>query len=420
MTTTAEAPTQYQLLPSLTDEEFASLKADIAARGVMVPVEVDEQGNVLDGHHRLRACAELGIKQWPTIIRPGLTEDEKREHVLALNLDRRHLNKEQRDELVARLRADGWSLRRIAEKLNVGLGTAERAAAGVPSGTPGEAPEPTPEAPSKVTGSDGKSYPARRPAVIAKTPREAQQAVQTLAGCDTDKLPGTVMDTKRVARFAREEAAEERAQAVDGDARVGNMSLLLGDFRERGAEVADASVDLILTDPPYPREFLPLWSVLSSFAARVLKPSGMLVAYTGALDLPEVIARLSERLTYWWCGTIKLGGQSQARVWERHVRQWSKPLLFYVREDHEAGEWFDDGFTSESEQKEAHEWQQSLGCALYYSDKLCPVGGLIVDPFLGGGTTGVAAGKCGRDFVGIEVDKVAFATAKERIEREGH
>lgn len=50
------------------------------------------------------------------------------------------------------------------------------------------------------------------------------------------------------------------------------------------------------------REFLPLWSALSAFAARVLRPSGMLVAYTGALDLPEVITRLTERLTYWWAG----------------------------------------------------------------------------------------------------------------------
>lgn len=42
---------RYQLLPDLTEEEYEALKADIAERGVMVPIELDEQGNVLDGHH---------------------------------------------------------------------------------------------------------------------------------------------------------------------------------------------------------------------------------------------------------------------------------------------------------------------------------------------------------------------------------
>jgi len=111
--------TKYQLLPPLTKEEYEALKADIAKRGVLVPVEYDEEGNILDGHHRVQICNELGIKEWPSIVRIGLSEEEKVEHVLALNLDRRHLTREQRRELVARLREQGWSLRRIAEQLGV-------------------------------------------------------------------------------------------------------------------------------------------------------------------------------------------------------------------------------------------------------------------------------------------------------------
>lgn len=80
------------------DAEYQRLKADIAKNGVLVPVEYDEEGNVLDGHRRLRACAELGIDDWPSIIRGELTEDEKIEHILALNLGRRH---ERRDQVEA-------------------------------------------------------------------------------------------------------------------------------------------------------------------------------------------------------------------------------------------------------------------------------------------------------------------------------
>lgn len=115
---------RYQLLPGLSADEFAALKADIAARGVLVPIEFDETGAVLDGHHRLRAWAELraeGVRvaPYPRVVRQLAGEQEKRAHAVALNLARRHLGPAERRELVSRLRAEGWSLRRIAGTLGV-------------------------------------------------------------------------------------------------------------------------------------------------------------------------------------------------------------------------------------------------------------------------------------------------------------
>lgn len=94
------AATPYQLLPELADDEYVSLKADIAQRGVQVPVEYDELGNILDGHHRVRACEELGIKDWPSLVRGGMSEDEKRRHVRRLNLARRHLSRKAKRQLI--------------------------------------------------------------------------------------------------------------------------------------------------------------------------------------------------------------------------------------------------------------------------------------------------------------------------------
>ena len=82
---------RYQLLPDLSPSEYHALKADIAQRGVLVPVEVDERGHTLDGHHRLKAVKELGITDYPKIVRSDLSREEKEHHVLALNLKRRHL-----------------------------------------------------------------------------------------------------------------------------------------------------------------------------------------------------------------------------------------------------------------------------------------------------------------------------------------
>ncbi len=116
----------YQILPPLADDEFAALKADIAERGVQVPIEVDEAGAVLDGHHRLRAVAELraegvDVADAPVVRRVFADESAKRAHVRALNLNRRHLTQEQRRALIAEQLAETpeRSDRQIATALGV-------------------------------------------------------------------------------------------------------------------------------------------------------------------------------------------------------------------------------------------------------------------------------------------------------------
>jgi len=90
----SEAST-YQLLPDLPADDYQRLKDDIAARGLMVPIEVDEHGQILDGHHRKKACDELGVPI-RTVVRSGLLEHEKRLHAVALNMNRRHLTDAQK------------------------------------------------------------------------------------------------------------------------------------------------------------------------------------------------------------------------------------------------------------------------------------------------------------------------------------
>jgi ParB-like chromosome segregation protein Spo0J len=144
----------YQLLPSLTADEYEALRADIASRGVMVPVELDDDGHILDGHHRAGIAVELGL-DYPTVIRSGWTEDEKVAHVLAMNLARRQLTREQRAGVVAELRRRRMSTRKIAAAVGVDHSTVVRDLESI------GADAPMPEA---VETSDGRTYPARRPA----------------------------------------------------------------------------------------------------------------------------------------------------------------------------------------------------------------------------------------------------------------
>lgn len=85
----------YQLFGRLDSETFAALEKDILERGIMVPVELDDKGNVLDGHHRIEIAEKHGLK-FPKEIRRDWTEEEKKIHVLKLNLARRQLRPHER------------------------------------------------------------------------------------------------------------------------------------------------------------------------------------------------------------------------------------------------------------------------------------------------------------------------------------
>ena len=61
-----------------------------------------------------------------------------------------------------------------------------------------------------------------------------------------------------------------------------------------GNEVADRSVNWVVTDPPYGREHLHLYRELSDFASRVLRPGGSLICMVGQSCLPEIIEQLGK------------------------------------------------------------------------------------------------------------------------------
>jgi len=47
---------------------------------------------------------------------------------------------------------------------------------------------------------------------------------------------------------------------------------------------------------------------------------------------------------------------------------------------------------------------------------ICPKNGIVIDPFMGSGSTGIACVNTGRNFIGMELDPGYFETAKRRIE----
>lgn len=95
-------PEYDKLLPRMSEEEFAELKISIQTEGQHYPIIVNEDLEVLDGHHRFRACVELGLE--PDFeVRKFDDKLLEKKFVIEANLRRRHLNNFQLVELAVPL-----------------------------------------------------------------------------------------------------------------------------------------------------------------------------------------------------------------------------------------------------------------------------------------------------------------------------
>ena len=196
-----------------------------------------------------------------------------------------------------------------------------------------------------------------------------------------------------------------------------NVILMHGDFRQLSKTIPNESIELISTDPPYAAEYVPLYEDLAVIAHNVLKEEGSLVTYVGHYAIPKVIDIMENAgLTYWWPIAVVLSG-SFAKHYPRQVTIKWKPLLWFVKGDKlSTTDFLSDIIKSDTPSKVLHEWEQSIVEAEHIISRLTMEGQTVFDPMMGSGTTGVAAVKNNRKFVGIEIDSDKFKIAKARIE----
>ena len=194
------------------------------------------------------------------------------------------------------------------------------------------------------------------------------------------------------------------------------VKLINGDFRESSRHIRDNSVDLEFFDPPYNEESLPLYKDLAELGKRVLKPGGSLIAYGVTHAIPQILdMMLSTGLTYWWMLSVILQG-SFARNYPRQVSIKWKPLVWFVKGDKiSTPDFTSDTIHSATPSKRVHEWEQSIIEAEHIISRLTVENQTVLDPMMGSGTSGLAALKLNRKFVGIEIDPETFEIAKTRI-----
>jgi len=237
------------------------------------------------------------------------------------------------------------------------------------------------------------------------------------------------------------------------------INLIQGDCLEKMKDIESGSVDMILTDPPYgttackwdsiiPLE--PMWEQLK----RIIKPNGAIVMTASQPFTTTLIASNIKMFKYEWIwekpiGTNFFNAKHQPMKTHENILVFSKMASSYSRK----------GSMNYNPQKvkgkpydciqgdSAHKYHQEMGGHRSKSDERFPKsviknnverglhptqkpvalmeyliktytneGETVLDFACGSGTTGVAAKKLNRNFIGIELDEGYFQIAKDRIE----
>jgi len=227
---------------------------------------------------------------------------------------------------------------------------------------------------------------------------------------------GAVIEPKKVAHNVRKKKKEEKRKklAEEGSKKEINVDFRLGDFEEVLADIPDNSVDCIITDPPYPYEYIECWSKLSKFAAKKLKNNGFCIAYSGQMYLPEVMKRMGENLDYYWTFSLLHTGSKQL-INARNVFCGWKPILIFQKGFKKSEISIDDIITGSGREKEQHKWQQAVDELKPIIETFTKPGDLIIDPFAGSATTIIAAKKLNRSIIATEIEEETYYIAKNRI-----
>ena len=201
------------------------------------------------------------------------------------------------------------------------------------------------------------------------------------------------------------------------------MQLYNGDCLEVMKDIPDKSIDLILTDPPYGikadkgtngfgaaknRKYTSEWDnkiPSKEVFMEMQRVSKNMVIFGG-----NYFAHLLKPSKCWivWDKKGDIKFENPFADCELIYTTYNKPVKKIVFKQQ--------GFITDSKDKRYHPTQKPselVGMLLEIYTKPTDI---ILDPFMGSGTTGVACINTNRDFIGIELDTGYFNIAKQRIE----
>ncbi len=221
------------------------------------------------------------------------------------------------------------------------------------------------------------------------------------------------MNKERIAAVAREKAA------LRAKPHKSKVQLYALPIQKLAAKVPPESVDTIITDPPYEKAGVHLYSVLKAFGIHALKPGGSLLAFCGSAWLPEIMRRICEdkRLKWQWALKYVMGG-GETRNYDRRVFGACKNVLWLVKGKYKEPCWINDKVTVPPKPKgyKAHKWAQTPdGMDAILAKGFAFPGQTLCDPFLGAGSAALAAVHRKCNFIGSDIDPENIKITKDRL-----
>ncbi|MBE3559938.1 MAG: site-specific DNA-methyltransferase [Ktedonobacteraceae bacterium] len=227
-----------------------------------------------------------------------------------------------------------------------------------------------------------------------------------------------------------------------------NYELILGDSSEYIKKIADHSVDLILTDPPYNlgrystgnikmswrKDFnndVAEWDTtifdpaawLDDFV-RILKPTGTIFAFTSYNLLGQWHQAFDPVFDTFqfivWHKTNpppKLRRAGFLNSCELIVCAWNKGHTWNFTKQSEMHNFIESPICMGKERVKnpVHPTQKPIRVLSPLIRLATNPGDLVFDPFMGVGSTGVAAVQLGRRFLGVEIDPLYYQAAERRL-----
>lgn len=214
------------------------------------------------------------------------------------------------------------------------------------------------------------------------------------------------------ARLRRSDLKSDREMERVEEAKSKNspdIEIIHGDFRNI---ILKNKVDCVITDPPYLKEYISLYSDISEFCFNNVKEGGNVIVMVGHRYLPEYLNRLSEKLHYKW--TLSLVINLLTPIWVDNISSRWKPIIWMTNGESK-WERTIDTIISKNQDKELHEWQQSLESLTSLVSMFSSEGQTVLDMMCGAGTTGLACLELKRKFIGIDIDERAIDITKKRL-----
>lgn len=407
------------------DEDVTALAQSIAESGWMRPLTVTPNGVIISGHRRYRAGILLDWTTFPVVVENFASEEAEMERLLRENENRGKTPEQQIREGMAwePIEASRAKMRQgtrrdltsVKNFTNVEAGKvtdiiARRA--GLGSGVTYEKGREVVEYMDRMLGIGSERGSILRMNLNDESINAAHKAMKKYIQFDEE--------AKR--KLAEEEAEKQRQQNLarqrylEAARRAEHCTLYHCSVAELSQYVQPDCVDCIITDPPYPKEFLSVYSDLTEFASYALKPGGSLVVMVGQSYLQEVMERLSStELTYQWTLAYLTPGGQSPQLWQRNVNSFWKPLLWYVKGEY-AGDWIGDVCKSDvnHNDKRKHDWGQSESGIADIIERFTKTDQLICDPFVGGGTTAIVSMEMERRFIGCDIDETCVLALEDR------